>query len=617
LPDIIHLLPESVANQIAAGEVVQRPASVVKELLENALDSGANSIKLIIRDAGKTLVQVTDDGCGMSETDARMCFERHATSKIFKAEDLFNIHTMGFRGEALASIASVASVDLKSRRVEDETGTHIMIDGSDLAVHEPCACVTGTTVSVKNLFFNIPVRKNFLKSNSIEYKHIVDTFITIALSYPGIQFILFNDKAEIFHLNKSSLRQRITGIFGKKYDSYLVPVEEDTPLVQIRGFIGKPDQARKTKGEQYLFVNDRFIRNPYFNHAIFSAFDNLLSADTYPFYSIFLKIPPDKIDVNVHPTKTEVKFEDEKAIYLFLKTAVKRSLSQYHVAPSLDFEQEAFHKNLEQNSPPDAGFDNRIRFSNNPSSSMSNQSYKGKAIPKVSEDDWKELLSILSADTEASVSHQDHPSGIIPELPGTDNEQSKEIGPENKSKLIQVGNKYILTTIHAGIMLIHQQFAHQRILFEEYMNILKNKQAASQKQLFPEVIEFTQQDMIVVHDVLEILSNMGFIMEAFGKKAYLISGLPADIKITDVKDFIFSLLEEYKNSLGHTEIDTNEKMARALAVTASIKQGDNLSHEEMIMLIDRLFACENPYFAPNGKATLMKIYLDEIDKKFS
>jgi DNA mismatch repair protein MutL len=614
LSDIIHLLPESVANQIAAGEVVQRPASVVKELLENALDSGAHSIKLIIRDAGKTLVQVTDDGCGMSETDARMCFERHATSKIFKAEDLFNIHTMGFRGEALASIASVASVELKSRRVEDETGTRILIDGGELAVHEPCACVTGTTVSVKNLFFNIPVRKNFLKSNSIEYKHIVDTFITIALAYPDIQFILFNDKSEIFHLNKGSLRQRITGIFGKKYDTYLVPVEEDTPLVKISGFIGKPDQARKTKGEQYLFVNDRFIRNPYFNHAIFSAFDNLLSADTYPFYSIFLKIPPDKIDVNVHPTKTEVKFEDEKAIYLFLKTAVKKSLSQYHVAPSLDFEQEAFHKDLEQNRPPDAGFDQKIRFANNPASSMSNQSYKGKAVPRVTEDDWKELLSILSTDTESFPSNQDRMSGILTEIPGTAGEQ---LLPENKSKLIQVGNKYILTTIHAGIMLIHQQFAHQRILFEEYMNILKNKQAASQKQLFPEVIEFTQQDMIVMHDVLEILSNMGFIMEAFGKKAYLISGLPADIKINDVKDFIFSLIEEYKNSLGHSEINTHEKMARALAITASIKQGDNLSHEEMIMLIDRLFACENPYYAPNGKATLMKIYLDEIDKKFN
>jgi DNA mismatch repair protein MutL len=617
LPDLIHLLPESVANQIAAGEVVQRPASVVKELLENSIDAGAQNIKLVVKEAGKSFIQVVDDGCGMSETDARMSFERHATSKIFKAQDLFNIRTLGFRGEALASIASVSSVEMKTRRKEDQMATQIVIDGGELKSHQPGAGPVGTSITVKNLFYNIPVRKNFLKSDSIEFKHIMETFTNIALANPDIKLIMSTDKTEIFHLNTGSLRQRIIGLFGKKYDSSLVPVEENTAIVKIGGFIGKADQAKKTRGEQYLFVNKRFIRNPYFNHAIISAYESLLPAETFPFYTIFLEIPSDKIDVNVHPTKTEIKFEDEKAIYVFIRTAVRKSLSQYHVAPSLDFEQEAF--NTQMIDPgvrkPDSSIN--IRIGSDYASFPSRSSVPGSSSisRKASGKEWDELYKILGDKAE----NIDKP--LFPDSPlGNDKNNDPDLSllPDDESqKILQLHQKYIFTTIRSGVMIISQHLAHQRILYEEFLNSLKSKQSSSQKQLFPEAIEFSPADLPILKDMLEDLESLGFIMEPFGKKAYLISGIPADIKIENPGRFIEKMLEDFKHNLGNRSIDKKELLAKVLAQNASILPGQILSREEMQMMIDKLFACENPYFSPYGKPILLKIDLGDLDKKFS
>jgi DNA mismatch repair protein MutL len=613
LADLIHLLPESVANQIAAGEVVQRPASVVKELLENALDAGGLNLRLAIKDAGKTLIQVVDDGCGLSETDARMCFERHATSKIFKAEDLYNIRTHGFRGEALASIASVSSVELKSRRKEDEMGVQVAIDGGDLRLHEPCACPEGTSIAVKNLFYNIPVRKNFLKADSLEYKHILDAFTCIALANPAIQFILTNDKNEIFHLNTGTLRQRIIAIFGKKYDTVIVPVEEETPLVKISGFIGKPDQARKTRGEQYLFVNKRFIRNAYFNHAIFSAFENLLQPDSYPFYAIFLDIPVHKIDVNVHPTKTEVKFEDEKAIYLFLRTAVKKSLSQYHIAPSLDFEQEAFNKDVIDIPNRRNERDNSLRIGVGQSPVSGDSRFQTHLPGKSDEHDWDELYKILKHKAIPGLSDETPIEGgwILPETETTQDNIA------DSQKILQLHEKYIFTTIRSGIMIIHQQYAHQRILYEDFLQKLKNRSVASQKQLFPEVIEISLHDMPAFTELAENLASLGFILEPFGKRAWLISGIPIDIQTENPKEFIEKILEDYKNNLGNKTADHKELTAMSLARYSAVKPGQILNMEEMNLIIDKLFACGNPYFSPSGKPILLKIDLADLDKKFS
>lgn len=615
MPDIIHILPDSVANQIAAGEVVQRPASVVKELLENAIDAGSRQISLLIRDAGKTLIQVTDDGCGMSETDARMSLERHATSKIEKAEDLYNIKSLGFRGEALPSIASVSRVEIKTRRKEDENGTFIIVEGGNLIKHEPAACPPGTTISVKNLFYNIPVRKNFLKSDSIEFKHILDYFQNIALVNPHIKFIFSSDKSEIYHLNSGSLRQRLTGILGKRFDSIIVPVEEDTPIVRISGFIGKPEAAKKTKGDQFLFVNRRFIRNPYFNHAIVSAYESLLPAETWPFYALFLEVPPDKLDVNVHPTKTEVKFAEEKAIYLFIKTTVKRSLSQHHVAPSLDFGQESFYREMQDE-----------RFSGNSQKAGQLKMDKGKPAEtssfsapvqgknKISREDWEELMKVLDNESTKKSTTPDNQQEKLPET--TENEDLLATDMPKEHRVFQLHLKYIFTPIHSGFMIIHQQYAHQRILFEEYCRILSSKTAVTQKKLFPEVIEFSKGDFQDVKELMPLLGNIGFDLEVFGTDSFVVNGIPGDMQISSCQDFIDSVLADYHNSQGAKEKDRNENLAKALAIHGAVRQGVKLGNEEMTLIIDKLFACENPYYSPTGKPVLLTISKNEIDRKF-
>ena len=612
MPDIVHLLPESVANQIAAGEVVQRPSSVVKELLENAIDSGAQNIKLLIKESGKTLIQVSDDGSGMSETDARMCFERHATSKIHHASDLFNIHTLGFRGEAMASIASVSTVELKTRRQEDEIGILLIMEGGILKTQEPIACPVGTTVSVKNLFFNIPVRKNFLKSNSVEHKHIIDCFQQISLANTRIKFILAGEREEIFHLPKGGLKNRIIGVLGKKHEKSLLPIEEDTPILKVNGFIGNPSSARKTRGEQYLFVNGRFIKNPYFNHAIFNAYEELIASDHYPLYVLFLQVDPARVDVNVHPTKTEVKFEDEKGIYMILKASVKKTLGQHHVAPTFDFEHEAFLNNLQHIENKKNKDDYRLKVDIGSQENQEKRNPLSNSKSKSTEQDWKELMRILEIKEEKEGKTSDIEE--VEKIAFTDSEEEDK--PNQDSKLIQLHKKFIFAPIHSGIMLIHQQYAHQRVLYEEFLNSFKDENRASQKQLFPEVMEFSEADFHIMKDIEPLLSSLGFIMELFGKRAYVINGIPLNYNIGNPEQFIESLIEEFKNNLGISENTLNENLAQTLSSKLGIKVGDHLEKEEMNMIVDQLFACENPYYSPTGKPVFLKIDNNEIDKKF-
>lgn len=612
MPDIINLLPDSIANQIAAGEVVQRPASIVKELLENSIDAGGKNIKLIIKESGKSLVQVVDDGSGMSETDARMCFERHATSKIKKAEDLFNIHTMGFRGEALASIASVSKVELRTKKPEDEIGTSITIEGSKLVSHEPNACNSGTSISVKNLFYNIPVRKNFLKSDAIEYRHIIDEFYRVALSYPQISFSLHSDQTEVYHLNASSLRQRIINLFGKRYDKNIVPVEEETPIVKVKGFIGKPEYAKKKRGEQFIFVNNRFIKNLYFNHAIIGAYDTLLPAETYPFYILYFEIPPEKIDVNVHPTKTEIKFEDDKAIYSILKSSIRKSLSQNHIAPSLDFEQEAFMNSLHAEERENKQDNEKIKFGFSGDFQSVSRSSSMPTV-KASENDWKELLKVLKLEKgeEESVMPENTIDDDLKDI-----DQNIKLDENLEKKVMQVHKKYIFTPIHSGIVLINQQYAHQRILFEEFEEKIGKQNIACQKQMFPEVIEFKEDDFKTFNEIRELLETMGFEFEPFGQRAFTINGTPANLKIDNVKAFIEEALEDYNNNLGNSTKEIKIMIAQTLAISASVKPGQILNKEEMSLMIDKLFACKNPYYSPMGKPTFLKIDESELDKKF-
>ncbi|HPD63846.1 MAG TPA: DNA mismatch repair endonuclease MutL [Bacteroidia bacterium] len=612
--DLIQLLPESVANQIAAGEVVQRPASVVKELLENAIDAGASTIRLVIKESGKSLIQVTDDGCGMSERDARMCFERHATSKIRKADDLFSIKTMGFRGEALPSIASVSSVELRTKRQEDHTGTLVVIEGGELLRHEPCSCVNGTTITVKNLFYNIPVRKNFLKSNQVEYRNIVDEFYRVALPYPEIRFIFTAEKTEVYHLIKSSLKNRIISLFGKKFESLLISVEEKTPLVSIRGFAGKPEAAKKSRGEQFIFVNGRFIRNSFFNHAVQSAYEGLILADSFPFFVLFLEIDPQRVDVNVHPTKTEVKFQDERDIYQILKATVKKSLGQVHLSPRLDFEHEAFLNNLKKIETEKTNEELRLGVKVGKPADF--EAHKPVSIPglsKPNKSDWQKLYEVLqqSEKSEKQSTEKQEQLRFPEEEP--ENIDAADI-PENK--FIQLHNKYIFTPIHSGFIVIHQQHAHQRILYEEVLKRLKNANIQSQKQLFPEIVEFNENDFQLFTELRPELEKMGFIFESAGKRAVLVSGIPAGVQAGNVQNYFHSVIEEYKNSLHQEGKELAESLAAAVAIKSGIRTGEILSKEAMSLLVDQLFACENPYYSPKGKPIFIKVDKSELDKKF-
>ena len=616
MSDIIHLLSDSVANQIAAGEVVQRPASAVKELIENAIDSGADKIQLLVKDAGKSLIQVIDNGCGMSITDARMCFERHATSKISKAEDLFAIRTMGFRGEAMASIAAIAQVELKTKRHEDELGTCIQIEASEVIGQELTSAMSGTSISIKNLFYNIPARRNFLKSNSVEMRHIIDEFQRVALANPEVFFTLHHDGNEVLHLPKGSLKQRIIHLFGNAYNQKLVPVEEETTIIELKGYIGKPEFAKKTRGEQFFFVNNRFIKDPYLNHAVLTAYKEVLPADSYPLYVLLIDIDPAKIDINVHPTKTEIKYQDEKAIYAIIRSAVKRSLGKYNISPTLDFNQETGFSHMitpkahEDIVPPQISFNpdfNPFATKNHEREIpyLRNEGYERKAIDK----NWGSLYEISKTSLQQEKLHlpEDNPVNM-------DDPSIQKFG---QRQVFQLHSRLIISQIRSGFMMIDQQAAHERILYERFLAQLENRQGASQQSLFPQTVTLNGSDFELVRDLLPDIQALGFQIREFGKNTLVVEGIPADlgINISEV-EMLEHLIEGFKNNQSVLKINKRDNLARTLARNTAIKSGVSLSSEEMNLMVDELFACEMPNVALNGKPVIITFTLEELLHKF-
>jgi DNA mismatch repair protein MutL len=606
LPDKILLLPDNIANQIAAGEVIQRPASAVKELLENAVDAGASEIKLIITDAGKSLIQVIDNGSGMSETDARMSFERHATSKIKTIEDLFHIRTMGFRGEALASIAAVAQVELKTKKADDEAGIYIEVENSVVLKQEPVAAPTGTSIAMKNLFFNIPARRNFLKSNAAEMRHIVDEFTRVAMSFPEILFTLTANNQQLFHLEAGSLKQRIVQLLGNNYNAKLVSVKEETDYMNIYGFVGKPETAKKTRGDQYFFVNNRFIKSPYLNHAVMSAYQEMIPSDSFPMYVLFIDLDPAVVDVNVHPTKQEIKFEDEKIIYAFVQAAIKHALAQFSVTPTLDFDLDASIQRLSSIQQP---FTEKKQEAAASSSIFKGFTQKNQAhlIEKNELKHWKDFYEnreSSDASREAATSMGDPHTTHDSRLTTTD------------AKLTQLLNTYIAAPSNNGFLLIHQQAAHERILYEQLKKASKDKPVATQRSMFPSTLELTPADAAVMEEVLEDLQYLGYMIEPFGKYAYVIQGTPADVAQGNEKHVIDILLEQYKHFSPEVKFSKREKLIRSLARQQSIKTGAHLTEREMRQLVNDLFACEQPNVSPDGCPTYLEFKQEQLDKMF-
>jgi DNA mismatch repair protein MutL len=640
MSDLIQLLPSHIANQIAAGEVVQRPASVVKELLENSIDAGAQNIRLIIKDAGKTLIQVVDDGIGMSETDARMCFERHATSKIRNAEDLFSIQTKGFRGEAMASIAAVAQVEMRTKRHKEELGIKLEIAGSKIVTQEPCQAAGGTSISVKNLFYNIPARRNFLKSNTVEMRHIVDEFQHVALAHPDIFFSMHHNTVKLYHLPISNLRQRIVGILGNKINKSLIPIDEDTDIIKIHGYIGKPDSAKKTRGNQFFFVNNRFIKSGYLNHALLNAYEGLLPDKTYPLYVVFFELDPAKIDVNVHPTKQEIKFEDERLVYNYLRVTTRHSLAQNSITPSLNFDVESgISQHIDDaniNPKIDSGYlTENERFGSK--ASTSNKSYSNYSKPEKTErqlsnqENWSKLYEDIENDAlKQGLELEKEEQTLFTSSIGRDNNEDEEIrliskasaglskqkidGPITKH-LYQIHNKYVVTPIKSGFLLIDQNHAHQRIMYERYLQQFEQKKSTTQKLLFPQTVERSIADATLLKEILPQLNELGLDIKEFGTNSFVVHGLPSELSHQNAEDIIEELLEQFKFNVD-LKLDLYENIARSLAYQASMKAGKKLEVSEMQLLIDELFACQVPYAGPNGQKTFITFNLDELSKEF-
>ena len=628
MPDIIQLLPDNIANQIAAGEVIQRPASAVKELLENAVDAGADEIKLLINDAGKALIQVTDNGYGMSETDARMAFERHATSKIKSIEDLFRIKTMGFRGEALASIAAVAQVELKSKRAEEDAGVYIEIENSQVKKQEPVAMQNGTSIAMKNLFFNVPARRNFLKSNASELKHIIDEFIRVAMSFPNLFFSLSSNGQEVFHLEKGSLKQRIVQILGNSYGAKLVSVQEQTDYLNIIGFVGKPETAKKTRGDQYFFVNNRFIKSAYLNHAVMNAFNEMIAKDSFPMYALFIDLDPAQLDINVHPTKQEIKFEDEKIVYAFVHSAVKHALAQFSISPTLDFDLDASIQNLDAVNQP---FTDEKKSTVASSSLYQTFSKKNQAhfIENKSElKHWKEFyeapqppehsaFGVQRSDTKIQNSEFE----VVHIKPSTESESTilKNLTEHSGLKadnLLQLHNAYIAVQNDKGYLLINQQNAHERILYERFMNAVDGKAIAAQRSLFPITIDLTPADAVLLTELLPDLHHLGYLLEPFGHHTFVIQGTPADMEAGNEKIALEKMLEQFKHFSNDLKFSKREKLLRSMALQQAIKSGTSLTQKEMNVLVNDLFSCAIPNSTPNGKPTYMSFKKEELDKMF-
>ena len=597
--DIIKLLPDSVANQIAAGEVIQRPASVVKELIENAIDAGATQIDLIVKDAGRTFITVIDNGCGMSETDARLCFERHATSKIKSADDLFAIRTMGFRGEALASIAAVAQVELTTRRKEDEIGTKIRIEGSKVMEQLPKPASVGTNFTVKNLFFNVPARRNFLKSNEAELRHINEEFFRITIMNPEIGFTFVSNDKELFHLYPGTLKQRIVGLFGKDYDSKLLPVNQITESVTIDGFIVKPEFSKKTRGEQYFFVNRRFIKHAYLHHAVENAYKELIPQDCFPGYFLDIQIDPKEIDINIHPTKTEVNFIDVKLIYAIMHSAVRKAIGQNNLAPTLDFD-------INPNMGIDFGEASRMD--------------RPVITPKVDFDPTYnpfKINPIRHQQQNWRIAYDDSNDTVSNNLLNENVMENKPIEEDQKNLFIQLQQSYIITAVKSGILVVDQHLAHERILYEKYLKEMETEVIASQQELFPHHISLNINDASLLKELKPELEKIGFRIEAMNNTTFVINGTPVDCKGSDAVSIIEKILEDYKMNLSGNQSDRKLNLARSLASQMAVKAGQTLNDVEMQDIIDRLFGCAVAEVAPNGKKTFTIINADDIKTRLN
>ncbi len=616
MTDVIQLLPDAIANQIAAGEVIQRPASVVKELMENAIDAGATSVKLIVKEAGKALVQVIDNGVGMSETDARLSFERHATSKIRQAQDLFAIRTMGFRGEALASIAAVGQVEMRTRRPMDELGTRIVIEDSEVKVQEPCQCPVGTNILVKNLFYNVPARRNFLKSNSVETRHIFDEFQRIALAYPEIFFSLHHNNVEIFHLPAGNLRQRMTGIFGNHSNKKLVPILEETDALHLSGFVGKPEYAKKTRGEQLFFVNRRFIKSGYLHHAVMGAYEDLLPQEHFPLYVIFVDIDPALIDVNVHPTKQEIKFEDERLVYNYLKVTIRHALGRHSITPTLDFDDDTEMASVRIGASLPRTTETESNAFTLPS--KFNTAVEEERRQQSNLENWEKLYAKL-ATGEAEDAPEELPTTLTVESTWAEQEGNEELvkkTPAQQKEPYQIHGTYIVSHIKSGFLLLDQQAAHERILYEQYLRTLNEQASSTQKRLFPSTISLAPAEAVMLRDILEEVNHLGFDIQEFGGNTFLIHGVPSEFSNTvNEAKLIESLLEQYKRNLD-LKLNVRENIARAMAKSAATKRGQTLTSAEMQSLIDRLFACELPFKSPSGRNCFITFELDELEKRF-
>lgn len=588
--DIIKLLPDSVANQIAAGEVIQRPASVVKELIENAIDAGATQIELVVKDAGRTLITVNDNGCGMSETDARLCFERHATSKIKCADDLFKIKTMGFRGEALASIAAVAQVELSTRRSEDEVGTKIKIEGSKVLEQMPKPMSVGTNFTIKNLFFNVPARRNFLKSNDAELRHINEEFFRITMMNPEVGFVFTSNDKELFHLYPGSLKQRIVGLFGKDYESKILPVSQVTDAVTIEGFIVKPEFSKKTRGEQYFFVNRRFIKHPYLHHAVESAFKELIQQDCFPGYFIDIQIDPKEIDINIHPTKTEVNFIDAKLVYAIMHSAVRKAIGQHNLAPMLDFD-------VDPSLGIDFGEASRMNRPIIPPKIDFNPSYNPFKINPIHHQaqNWR----LAYDNTEDTVNN-------------ANSDEVKTLPNEQKSLFIQLQQSYIVTAVKSGLLVVDQHFAHERILFEKFLKEMELSVEASQQELFPQHVSLNINDASLLKEMKPNLEKVGFRLEALNSTTFIINGTPVDSKGSDAVSLIEKILENYKTNMTDCQLDKKVNLARSMASQMAVKSGQTLNAIEMQDLVDRLFGCAVSEVSPSGKKIYTVINAEEL-----
>ncbi len=606
MSDIIQLLPDSVANQIAAGEVIQRPASVVKELVENAVDAGATTINVLITDAGRTMIQVVDDGCGMSVTDARLSFERHATSKIKKASDLFNLHTNGFRGEALPSIAAVAQVELLTKRQNDEIGTQITIEGSKFVSQEPANCPSGSNFKVENLFYNVPARRKFLKSNTTELNNIVTAFERIALVNPSIQFNLFSNGNEMFNLKPGSLKQRIVDVFGKRISQELLPVDVNTTLCKIDGFVGKPESARKKGVRQYFFVNGRFMKHPYFNKAIVTAFDRLVPVGEQVPYFIYFTVDPNNIDVNIHPTKTEIKFENEQPIWQILCAAVREAIGKFNDVPSIDFDTEGrpdipiYTGNTESTQPKINYNPNYNPFNNNGGSK-----HNHTTVPT----NWNKIYDGLKGYYQT----EQEPKAPADLFDDGQSQHEDSLIEEKSPTHYQYKCHYIMTAVKSGLMIIDQHRAHVRILYEEYLGKAANHKEQTQKLMFPETVQFSPSEQVLLDKILPIMSNLGFDLSSLGGGSYAINGIPAGLETGNVVKLVADMAQAAIERGSAVKDDLNKALALSLAHDAAIPEGRELSNDEMESIVNRLFACSNSNYTPDGKNILCILRQQEIE----